>query len=585
MTVRWDFLEEVMRAKRFPYKWVEMVMKTVVKGKVCVNVNGERSNFFRTFRGLRQGDPLSPLLFNIVADALSIMIDTGVKKNHITGVLSDILPGGISHIQYADDTIIMIDGSEKSILNLKTILYCFEWLSGLRINFHKSEVYVFGFEKDEERRANMLNCALGSFPMKYLGIPVSDRRLKSSDVGFILEKMGKRLDPWKGKHLSKGGRLILTNSCLSSLPTYTMGFYLLPKDIHKKMDRIRSNFFWQGAEKKNSFHMAKWDMVTRPKDQGGLGVADTSLMNECLLVKWIWKITQGSDDIWFKLIKAKYMPEGNFFISKNRGASQFWQGLHKVKHLFKWGAVNTVNNGEGTFFWKDTWLGEVPLEIKYPRFFDICKDKDVLVNECYDEEDWSMEFQRPLLAEDLNMWEELQADLQEQVLRPERDVVLWSLDSSKNFTVNSLYKFRTDGGVRNNVLKTIWKCGLPLKIKIFLWQLYNRKVQAATVLKERGWKGSSRCVLCQDKESIDHIFFRCVLSKFLWKCWNQIFNWDSVPFYVEDLFYKHEFMECMGTRKQSLFLLAAMVWAIWRNRNKMAMEKSFPICTTKIYMT
>jgi hypothetical protein len=149
MTVRWDFLEEVMRAKRFPYKWVEMVMKTVVKGKVCVNVNGERSNFFRTFRGLRQGDPLSPLLFNIVADALSIMIDTGVKKNHITGVLSDILPGGISHIQYADDTIIMIDGSEKSILNLKTILYCFEWLSGLRINFHKSEVYVFGFEKDE----------------------------------------------------------------------------------------------------------------------------------------------------------------------------------------------------------------------------------------------------------------------------------------------------------------------------------------------------------------------------------------------------------------------------------------------------
>jgi hypothetical protein len=66
-----------------------------------------------------------------------------------------------------------------------------------------------------------------------------------------------------------------------------------------------------------------------------------------------------------------------------------------------------------------------------------------------------VEIQRPLLAKDLNMWAELQADLQEQVMQLERDVVLWSLDNSKNFTVNSLYKFRTDGGVRNNVLKTI----------------------------------------------------------------------------------------------------------------------------------
>lgn len=73
------------------------------------------------------------------------------------------------------------------------------------------------------------------------------------------------------------------------------------------------------------------DMVTRPKDQGGLGILDSRLMNECLLVKWIWKICQGSEDTWFKLIRAKYMPEDNFFLSNDRGASQFWKGLHKVK--------------------------------------------------------------------------------------------------------------------------------------------------------------------------------------------------------------------------------------------------------------
>jgi hypothetical protein len=141
---RWDFLEEVMKTKKFPNRWINMVMRIVIGGKVCVNINGERSNFFKTFKGLRQGDPFSPLLFNLVADALSVLLDKWVKKGHISGVLGDLVPSGISHIQYADDTLITIDGSDRLILNLKLILYCFEWMSGLKIKFHKNEVFVFG---------------------------------------------------------------------------------------------------------------------------------------------------------------------------------------------------------------------------------------------------------------------------------------------------------------------------------------------------------------------------------------------------------------------------------------------------------
>jgi hypothetical protein len=214
-----------------------------------VNINGERSNFFKTFRGLRQGDPLSPLLLNLVVDALSVLLDKGVEKGHISDVLGDLVPGGISHIQYVDDTVITIDGSNRSILNLKLIIYYFEWMSRLKIYFHKSKVFVFGaVQQERERMANMLNCSLGTLPMKYLGIPISDGRLKPSVFDHIVGKMEKRLDPWKGKHLSSGGRLILTNSCLSSLPIYIMGFYLLPNKIHKKMSSIRANFFWQGAK-------------------------------------------------------------------------------------------------------------------------------------------------------------------------------------------------------------------------------------------------------------------------------------------------------------------------------------------------
>ena len=200
--VRWDFLEEILVGRGFPPLWIKWVMDTVKGGRVCVNVNGERSSYFRTYRGLRQGDPFSPLLFNLVADALGVILDKAVHKNHIKGVLDDLIPGGISHIQYVDDTILMIDGSDHSITNLKLVLYCFEWLSGLKINFHKSEVYMFGASQGEkEHMTNMLNCALGELPIKYLGIPVSESQITIAGFSHIVQKIYKRLDPWKGKHL------------------------------------------------------------------------------------------------------------------------------------------------------------------------------------------------------------------------------------------------------------------------------------------------------------------------------------------------------------------------------------------------
>jgi hypothetical protein len=80
-------------------------------------------------------------------------------------------------------------------------------------------------------------------PMKYLGMLVSDSKLGMGAFAGIPEKIAKRIPPWKGKHASSGGRLILTNSCLSSLYTYVMGFYLLPPGTHKKIDTFRSRFF------------------------------------------------------------------------------------------------------------------------------------------------------------------------------------------------------------------------------------------------------------------------------------------------------------------------------------------------------
>ena len=329
--------------------------------------------------------------------------------------------------------------------------------------------------------------------------------------------MLKRLDPWKGKHLTSGGRQILTNSCLSSIPLYCMGFYWLVDGAHKKMDGIRASFLWQGADGKFKYHMAKWEMISRPKDQGGLGIINTRIMNDCLLVKWIWKILQEPDELWFKLIKAKYLDGCNFFSAPRKGSSQFWQGLHKVKNLFKWGAIFKVRNGLNCRFWQDCWLLDVPLKVAYEDLFILARDPEVIVADCWADNDWWVDFKRTLSVKDFERWSELKEELNKITLEEDNsDIVTWALEGKGGFSAKSLYRFLTDGGMPSRVAGYIWKCRVPMKIKFFLWQIFNNKLQCVVSLVKRGWRGGDSCCLGDGGESVNHIFFGCCVATMVW---------------------------------------------------------------------
>ena len=187
----------------------------------------------------------------------------------------------------------------------------------------------------------------------------------------------------------------------------------------------------------------------------------------------------------------KYMQDGNFFKSKCKGTSQFWQGLHKVKHLFKWGATHKVGDGSLTSFWGDTWLGQTPLKIQFPELFGIGEDPTVSVVDCLENGEWRVNFRRTFSAREADSWNILLDMLQNENLdENERDEMLWALDSSKNYSTKSLYRFLTHRGVRLPDSDNVWRTKLPLKIKIFLWQLKHDKLQVAMSLKKRGWKGT-----------------------------------------------------------------------------------------------
>ena len=144
-------------------------------------------------KGLRQGDPLSPILFNIVVDMLAILINRAKDEGQVTGVVPHLVDGGLSILQYADDTILFMDHDIKKATNTKMLLCAFEQLSGLKINFHKSEIFCFGQAKEmEQQYSQLFGCQSGKYLFRYLGIPMHFRKLSNAYWRIIEEKFEKK---------------------------------------------------------------------------------------------------------------------------------------------------------------------------------------------------------------------------------------------------------------------------------------------------------------------------------------------------------------------------------------------------------
>ena len=306
--------------------------------------------------------------------------------------------------------------------NMKLLLCTFEQLSGLKINFHKSEMFCYGKAKDYEAEySQIFGCKSGSFPFKYLGIPMHHRRLLNKEWKEIEERFQRKLSCWKGKHLSYGGRLVLINSVLSSLPLFMLSFFQVPKGIIKKLDYYRSRFFWQSDGHKKKYRLAKWSILCTPKDQGGLGILNLELQNKCLLSKWLFKLING-EGVWQDLLRNKYLRNKIIVqVEHKPGDSQFWTGLMAVKHDFLMLGSFTLNNGNLIRFWEDVWLGQTSLKQQYPSLFQIAYRKNATVADVFRTRPLNIAFRRTLIGNNMTAWNDLLHKLASIQLNDSRD--------------------------------------------------------------------------------------------------------------------------------------------------------------------
>jgi hypothetical protein len=279
-SVAWDFLEEMLLGLGFPSRFIGWIMSCVRNASYSLMINGCLEGSFQGKKGLRQGDPLSPLLFVIVMEYLSrSLADPPAYFKYHRGCEEMKL----THLCFADDLFMFCGGDKESVGWLKEKLHQFHRISGLQVNDQKSCVYISaGLAEKREELIGASEFQAGTLPVRYLGIPLVSSRLRKEHCSDLVDKITTKIQGWAVKFFSYAGRLMLIRSVLRSIHVYWCSVLLLPKAIIKVIDAKCRNYLWS-----EGIHAVDWKEVCLPKKEGGLGINELESWNKAAVGKQI----------------------------------------------------------------------------------------------------------------------------------------------------------------------------------------------------------------------------------------------------------------------------------------------------------
>lgn len=174
-------------------------------------------------------------------------------------------------LQYADDTLILLRADLESVTHIKELLVSLSAVTGLHINFSKSTVVPMHVDTSLlPSLIDILGCKEETFPQTYLGLPLSNEKLKLTAFAPLIAKADRHLSGWEASLLARPSRAVLVNSVLDSLPTYAMSALQLPPLAIQQIDSKRRSFLWTGEDKASGAQcLVAWDLCCKPNTQGG----------------------------------------------------------------------------------------------------------------------------------------------------------------------------------------------------------------------------------------------------------------------------------------------------------------------------
>jgi exonuclease III len=582
--VNWGFLIYMLRRCGFNRRWRQWIYMCISTARFSILVNGTPCGFFPSSRGLRQGDPLSPLLFIIVMEALSRLLARARDGCYISGFdVGRVNHISISHLLFADDTLILCGAARDQLCHLKSVFVWFQASSGLKINLGKSELVPVGSVPDVEELAVVLGCKVGTLPMSYLGLPLGSSFKDKTIWNGIVEKLETRLAGWKRMYLSKGGRVTLIKSTLSNIPTYYLSLFPIPVGVAHRIEKIQRDFLWGGLGEDFKYHLVSWDRVCTPLYYGGLGIRRLLPYNQALLGKWLWRYAREKEALWRKIVELKYGGLWGGWCSNSVHGTygkSLWKHIRKGWPTFAKNVYFKVGDGAHIKFWQHQWCGETTLKSRFPELYQLVSNPEASVQELASfigsSFHWNVSFTRSIQDWELESVAEFLDVIYTTVPTPGvLDTIHWKYSSQKEFSVSSFYKCLLLSASRDFPWKSVWKPRVPSKVNFFIWTASLGKVLTIDNLRKRQLVIMDWCCMCKEAgESIDHLFLHCHIARELWALVFSMFGVSWVlPRHVVDL------MACWNgcTRRCKSATIWGMIphclmWVIWRERNARTFE-------------
>jgi len=583
--VDWGFLRLLLVHIGMDYLMVNWIMACVQNVRFAVLINGVPSNFFHCHRGLRQGCPMSPLLFILVMDGLSRLICSAKQNGFLRGI--QVSPKrSMTHVLFVDDVLLFGVASEEEWKNYFEIVTTYSSASGMKISTTKS--ILIHSERDLGSEITEI-FSIATAPLdngfKYLGFNLKPNAYRIGDWVWMWKKIENRISHWINRYLSLGGRLTLAKAVLESIPVYWLTLYKVPVSILTGIRKRIFSFIWKGGHKNKKMHLASWEILSKPKKKGGWGLKNLSIFSQALRMKSLWR-SLNANTFWSQVIRDKYLGQCSvmeWFRKEQRASSHssiIWRGFVEVSNWVKQKIAWHVGDGNSVIVGTDAVVGGIDSSVLSSPLVKLLQDRGYTklhhfyVHSLTGLGHWlSPEYLR-LEGQQAVEWRNYTHYLSRMgiTLNDKDDILVWTYNVANGMVTAKLaYDLIFSESPYHSEdwwARTLWKWKVPLKLKCFFWLALHNRLLTWDNLCQRGWQGPGLCALCYgDSESVFHLFIHCPFSLRIWDYviaeltldWH--WNHDNLEIFGE---YFHRWSQTFRKHK-SLFIF--ICWGIWRCRN------------------
>ena len=315
---------------------------------------------FKSRRGVRQGCPMSPYLFVLAINELSIMLNEAAQANHLQGIMLGPNCPAIHSLLFADDLLVCGQASIREAQMMAQIIQHFCDQSGQTPNWSKSAI-LFSAYVNQSTIADIRSI----FPVSsmdesfnHLGHPlILPAKNRVVAYNFVLDKFKAKLPSYKANMLSHAARLELIRAVFSAIPVYYMSNILFTKKFIAKLTSIIRTFWWTGIREDNSkgLCLRAWKDICTSKKEGGLGIRNLHAMNQGLILASAWRLANNPNSHLHLVLKSKYFSDTSIWAaSSNTPKSAFWSSILKMLPKLKNHSFYHITQGNISI-WSTPW--------------------------------------------------------------------------------------------------------------------------------------------------------------------------------------------------------------------------------------